>query len=355
LAGWTIAVTADRRAAEQAELLQRRGSDVVLAPLLRTAPVEEALVRDATFEVLSAPVDLVVATTGTGVRSWLAMAWTWGVGEALADALRTTEVVARGAKAYGALAGEDVPIAWRPVSETLEDVLDHLGGRDLRGRRIAVQLPGTGADAFLQALRVRGATVVPILVYEVGAAESQRSSERLAVAASRGELDAITCTSVAAVGAIAAVEGLVDDLHRTGVATACVGPLTAAAARTAGLPLVVTAEPSRLGAMVRALGEEMAQRGRTIRAAGVRLRHQGSRLAVDGAEVRLTPRERRLLEAMLASDGAVVSKERLAGTAWDAPVEAHTVEVAVNRLRRKLGPAAVALETTNRRGYRIAV
>jgi DNA-binding response OmpR family regulator len=76
---------------------------------------------------------------------------------------------------------------------------------------------------------------------------------------------------------------------------------------------------------------------------------------VDGAEVRLTPRERRLLDAMLATGGAVVSKERLADTAWDAPVDAHTVEVAVNRLRRKLGPAAAVLETSNRRGYRIAV
>jgi DNA-binding response OmpR family regulator len=36
-------------------------------------------------------------------------------------------------------------------------------------------------------------------------------------------------------------------------------------------------------------------------------------------------------------------------------VSEHAVEVAVNRLRVKLGPAAVALETTNRRGYRLAV
>ena len=33
----------------------------------------------------------------------------------------------------------------------------------------------------------------------------------------------------------------------------------------------------------------------------------------------------------------------------------HTVEVTVNRLRTKLGRAAVALETSNRRGYRLAM
>jgi DNA-binding response OmpR family regulator len=107
--------------------------------------------------------------------------------------------------------------------------------------------------------------------------------------------------------------------------------------------------------MLRALGEAMATKGTTFSAGGVRVRHQGQRVQVDDAVVRLTPRERRLLEAMLATPGAVLSKERLAATAWDDPVDGHTVEVTVNRLRRKLGPAAGAVETTNRRGYRIAV
>jgi DNA-binding response OmpR family regulator len=78
-------------------------------------------------------------------------------------------------------------------------------------------------------------------------------------------------------------------------------------------------------------------------------------VAIDGHQVRLTPRERRVLETMLAMEGAVLSKARLASLAWDDAVDDHTVEVAINRLRRKLGPAALALETTNRRGYRIAL
>ena len=101
----------------------------------------------------------------------------------------------------------------------------------------------------------------------------------------------------------------------------------------------------------------MAARGTSRSSSpGVRVRHQGNRVAVDGTQVRLTPRERRLLEAMLATRGGVVlSKERLGATAWDEPVDGHTVEVTVNRLRRKLGRPRLALETTNRRGYRIAV
>ena len=132
-------------------------------------------------------------------------------------------------------------------------------------------------------------------------------------------------------------------------------PITANAAHRVGLTELVVAEPHRLGSMVRALGERLVDRGHTVRVGDVTLRHQGARIEVDGVEANLTPRERRLLDAMLATAGAVLSKERLTSIAWDERVDEHTVEVAVNRLRRKLGPAAVALETTNRRGYRIAV
>src|SRR5690349_12960865 len=107
LAGWTIAVTCDRRADEQAELLQRRGADVVLVPLVASQPVAEDEVRAATQRVLSGPLDVLVATTGVGMRSWLAMAWAWGLGDDLIERLRAVEVRSRGAKTLGSLVSED--------------------------------------------------------------------------------------------------------------------------------------------------------------------------------------------------------------------------------------------------------
>jgi DNA-binding winged helix-turn-helix (wHTH) protein len=78
---------------------------------------------------------------------------------------------------------------------------------------------------------------------------------------------------------------------------------------------------------------------------------QGALLEVDGRTVQLTTRERWLLQALLGRPNAVCSKATLARTAWPSSVDHHTVEVTVNRLRRKLGPVAPALKTTNRRGY----
>jgi uroporphyrinogen-III synthase len=355
LTGWTIAITAERRADEQAALLQRRGADVVLAPLVRARQVPEPALRNATSELLSQPLDVLVATTGVGIRSWLAWSWTWGVGDELADHLRSAAVWARGGKAVGALVSEGIDAAWRAPTDRLSELVDELLRQGVDGRRVGVQLHGGDTSWCTEALAAAGASVVPVPVYELVPAADGAVAERLARSARRGELDAVTCTSPAAVAALAAIPGLVDDLRRTSTVCACVGPVTGAAAEAAGLGEVVVAIPARLGSMVRCLGERLGTRGRTVRAAEVALRHQGGRVEVDGHEIRLTPRERRLLEAVLAGHGAVVSKDRLAEAAWDAPVEGHAVEVAVNRLRRKLGPAAVALETSTRRGYRIAI
>lgn len=360
LCGWTIAVTADHRAPEQAELLQRRGADVVLAPLVEARPADHEQVRAATRELVSAPVDLFVPTTATGLRTWLAMAWAWDLGEVVLDRLREAEVAARGAATIGVLVGEDVPIPTRPAAPTLGALLDELVTSGIAGRRVGVQLSGGDLAWFTDGLRAAGAEVVPIPVYELVPTPDTAAATRLSTLAARGELDALTCTSAAAARSLGSVDGLVDALRAAGTAVACTGPAPAAVLGELGLTDVVVASPHRLGAMVRALGERIGARGRTIEVAGITMRHQGSRVHVSGhgptdpLELRLTPRERRVLEAILAVDGAVVSKQRLAASAWDEAVDDHTVEVAINRLRRKLGPAAVALETTNRRGYRIA-
>jgi uroporphyrinogen-III synthase len=283
----------------------------------------------------------------------MAMAWTWDLGHAVVEAMRGATIVARGAATVGVLVGEDLQPPWQAPAATMSAVLEELRTLGIAGRRVGVQEHGGDNAWFADALRDAGADVVTVPIYRVVPSAAPEVGERLRGLVARGELDAVTCTSRAAVAGLTSIDGLADGLRAAGVDLACVGPGTADAARSAGLHRVVTAEPHRLGVMLRALGEHLAERGQTLDVAGVELRHQGSRISVDGAEVRLTPRERRVLEVLLTK-GVVMSKERLAATAWDTPVDTHTVEVAINRLRKKLGPAAPALETTNRRGYRIA-
>ena len=84
LAGFTVAITADRRRDELATLLELDGARVVLAPALRIVPLaDDARLRSATRSLLVRPPDIVVANTGVGMRGWLDAADGWGLGDAL--------------------------------------------------------------------------------------------------------------------------------------------------------------------------------------------------------------------------------------------------------------------------------
>ena len=359
LAGWTVAVTADRRASEQIEMLERRGASVVHGPVISTLPFgPETGLRAATAELVARPPDVLVASTGIGIRSWFASSWSWGLGEPLLAALGATRILARGPKAAAAVVGEGLPVHWRAPDETLAGVLDHLGQGSLDSMRIAVQLPGRRPPGFVDTLRAAGAAVIELAVYQWVLPDRPEPAQRVVDAVIAGELDALTFTSADAVTNLLYLAGTHSDAVRAAltdgtVTAACVGPVTAAAASANGITDVLVAKPARLGAMVRALADHFAARARHLELAGVPVGVQGAQLNVDGTPVRLTQRERMLFESLIGSGGSVVSKHQLSQSVWTKGVDEHTVEVAVNRLRRKLGPAAAALETTNRRGYRL--
>jgi uroporphyrinogen-III synthase len=291
------------------------------------------------------------------MRAWLASAWSNGLGSQLIDVLDSARIIARGTKAAGAFLSEGVEVSWRAPGETMAEVLEHLLYLGVDGQRIAVQKHGGDCSWFTDALVAAGADVVEVGVYHWLAPASPEPGRRLLDAVAQSAVDAITFTSPPATTALARLGGteLLRRLDDQGVVSVCVGPVTAARAVEVGLPRVVSATPSRLGPMVRTLAEVLAARTHHLELAGVELRVQGSCLLLSDRIERLTPRERALLEVLLGSRGAVVSKQALSERAWDAAADDHTVEVTVNRLRSKLGPAAAALQTTKRRGYRLAV
>lgn len=351
LVGWCVAITADRRADEQAQLLAARGARVLSTRLVSSRPYDEEELRACTLDVVSRPPDIVVANTAVGIRGWIAWAASCGLGDALLDALRASTVVARGAKAAAALHTEDVSVSWRSTRETLEDVSDRLVASGVAGARIAVQLDGRLDRALGARLRGEGAEVIDVPVYCVEPDLEGPGARRLCGALQSGDVDAVTFTSPAAVDAYAALSVDADVVH------ACVGPVTAAAAAERRIPAVLAPSSGRgrLGPMVRTLALALNAQTRTARLGQHTVQVQGSTIAVDGERVQLTPTERTLFEALIGARGAFLSKPALARAAWGGDVDEHAIEVAVNRLRRKLGPAASALETMNRRGYRLAV
>jgi two-component system phosphate regulon response regulator PhoB len=88
----------------------------------------------------------------------------------------------------------------------------------------------------------------------------------------------------------------------------------------------------------------------------LRVDRTAHRTWVDGEEVTLTPLEMKLLWTLYERRGRVQSRGTLLDDVWDASPEnnTRTVDTHIKRLREKLGPAGVYVETVRGVGYRFA-
>ncbi|MER6513760.1 uroporphyrinogen-III synthase [Nonomuraea sp. NPDC001636] len=363
LSGFTIGVTATRRREEFAALLARRGARVVSAPAIRLVPLaEDADLLAATRLTLQAPLDDVVVTTGVGFRGWMAAAEGWGLSADLADHLGRARLLTRGLKARGAVRAAGLTDHWTPVTESCDEVKEHLLAQDLRGRRIAVQQHGEPLTAFVAALRSAGAEVIEIPVYRWLPCRDGSPLRRLISQAVSGAVDAVAFTSAPAVHAMlgaARSDGLEDALLAAfggSVVAACVGPVTAEPLTSRGVR-VLRPDRSRLGALARALARHLPEHGVTrLVAGGHRLEVRGHAVVVDGDLRPLPPAPMAVLKRLADKPGHVVSRADLRtvlpGSVARDSAE-HAVEMAVTRLRRALGPSGI-VETVVKRGYRLA-
>ena len=364
LEGFTVGVTADRRWEQQSELLTRRGARVIHAPTIRTDYLTaEATVRAATIRILEHAPDVFVATTGIGVRAWFEAAQAWGLGDELLAALAGCRLVARGPKAAAALEANGLPGAERVPSESMEQVTDLLLAGPTAGSVIAIQEYGHQSDPELtEALRAAGAEVVAVPVYRWRLPADSEPAFRLLDAIGAGEVDAVTFTSAPAVRNLFELadsaergEEVRAAFNRRRVVAACVGPVCARSALSAGIEAPIAPEVGRLGLLVRALTEELAARRVVLETAGAPVAIQGAALERDGEVVVLAGRERAVLSRLVEAGGATVAKTALVRAVWRAPADrdTHVVEVTVGRLRRRLAPLGLSVVAVAKRGYRL--
>lgn len=262
LAGRTVAVTAERRSDEQADLLRRRGAEVLVVPTMHTVDLgaDEGL-RRMTESVIDSPPDWLVATTGFGMRLWFEAADDWGLGEALVAALAGSQVVARGAKAQSACRQRGLDVVWRAPDESMAEVVRWLAARPgIAEAALVVQLFDPEDHPSTAELAVAAREVRAVPVYRWRMPDDLGAVRHLVGRIAERRVDAVTFTSQPAVRFlldVAREEGLldavVDACNEGGVLPVCVGPVCAEPVAAAGIRTAVWPEPYRLVPMVRLL------------------------------------------------------------------------------------------------------
>lgn len=366
LTGFRVAVTSARRAEELGALLTRRGAAVTSAAAITMVPLpDDDELRTNTEALIAAPPDIVIATTGIGLRGWIAAADGWGLAHELTAALSGARIVSRGPKATGALRAAGLPEEWSPESESSRELLHYLLEGGIVGMRVAVQLHGTNDDwdpfpEFLDELRAAGADVVPIRVYRWNPAPRNGPFDQLVLGIAEQRFDAVSFTSAPAVAALLlragdlGVEAEVLEALRTNVHAMCVGPITARPLVRLGVPTSAP-ERMRLGALARHITDELPLlQSRRMRVAGHLLEIRSTCVLVDEVVKELPPAGMATIRALAHRPGAVVSRFDLLSALPGSGTDTHAVETAVLRLRTALGDKNI-VSTVVKRGYRLAV
>ncbi|MFJ7625870.1 uroporphyrinogen-III synthase [Streptomyces sp. NPDC097595] len=360
LAGFTVGVTAARRAEELGTLLRRRGATVVHAPALRIVPLaDDGELLAATRQLVADKPDVVVATTAIGFRGWIEAADGWGIGDRLLDTLRGVELLARGPKVKGAVRAAGLTEAWSPASESMAEVLERLLEEGVRGRRVALQLHGEPLPGFVEALREAGAEVVGVPVYRWMPPEDIAPLDRLLDLTAARALDALTFTSAPAAASLlgrAEERGLLAEVVtalRGDIVPACVGPVTAVPLQARGID-TVQPERFRLGPLVQLICRELPARARTLPIAGHRVEIRGHAVLVDEELRAVPPAGMALLHTLARRPGWVVSRADLLRALPGSGTDEHAVETAMARLRTALGVPRL-IQTVVKRGYRLAL
>ncbi|BFU47036.1 uroporphyrinogen-III synthase [Krasilnikovia sp. MM14-A1004] len=356
LSGYTIGVTSDRRRDELAEQLGHRGARIVLAPALRIIPIaDDAELRAATRACLADPPDVVLVSTGIGLRGWLEAAEGWGLADPLRAVLTNAYLVARGPKARAAVRTAGLREHWSPEADSYEEVVDHLTARGVAGLTVAMQLHGDSQPEYTAALEAAGATVIEVPVHRWAPPVDPAPLHRLIDLIAARLVDAVTFTSAPAVAALlraagTGADGVLDAL-RTDVMAACVGPVTATPLHRYDIP-VVTPPRARLSALVRTIVDELPKRAVQLQAGGHSLTLRGHAAIVDGELRLLAPAPMAVLRALATTPGRVRSRASLLH-ALPRGADEHAVEMAVARLRAGLGAPGV-VQTVVKRGYRLS-
>jgi len=268
--GLCVLALESRRAREIAKLIANLDGVPIVAPSVREVPLESN--KDALEFVrglAAGEIDMVVFTTGVGVKALASAVETTCSREELSRHLNAVTVVARGPKPTAALRELGVRVSISvPEPNTWRDllvILDQSKGEfPVAGRRIAIQEYGVTNPELSAGLEERGAIVTLINVYQWALPEDLSPLENAVESIIRGDVHVLLVASSVQIrhlfevaGTMAKSEALHDSLSR--VVITSIGPLTSEELRSRGLNVDIECTRPKMGFLVQEAAEKSAE------------------------------------------------------------------------------------------------
>ncbi|HTJ30494.1 MAG TPA: uroporphyrinogen-III synthase [Acidobacteriaceae bacterium] len=185
-----------RRAVEAGKLIRTYGGEPLSAPAMREIPVQsDGPVLEFAEALMAGAFDLVIFTTGVGVRALIKTVAEHMDREKFLTALRAVKIAARGPKSSTALREAEIPITviapdpftWRALVQAMEEKF----GAAMNGMNIAVQEYGTSNPELLTALAEKSVSITRVLVYQWALPEDVQPLREAVIALAHGHIDVV--------------------------------------------------------------------------------------------------------------------------------------------------------------------
>ncbi|MDE2860708.1 MAG: uroporphyrinogen-III C-methyltransferase [Chloroflexota bacterium] len=237
------------------QLLRERGAQPLEIPTIEIQPVEDNERLDQALRSLDTYA-WVVFVSVNGVREAFCRLERLGLD---ARAFRGARVCAVGSATAAALRDHGIVADLQPRESVSESIVDGLSEAGVDGARVLLLRAEAGREALSDGLERAGALVDDVAVYRTVVPEGSR--ERVRDLLSGDGVDAVAFTSSSTLtNLLSLLDGDISALD--GAAVACIGPVTAATARAAGLHVDVVASESTVTALTNALVDHFSPQGR---------------------------------------------------------------------------------------------
>jgi uroporphyrinogen-III synthase len=261
----TIAILENRTGEQMADLVRKYGGNPFSAPALAEVPdIDPALIKSMLEDCSASVPDLFIFQTGVGTKALFAATDTLNLTESLLKILATTKVLVRGPKPTAVLRARGVRIdltAGDPY--TTAEILAHLEGMTLTGKRVVVQRFGDTNVELENALKARGAIVSEVATYRWSLPENIQPLIDLMDALDKKTVDMVCFTSASQVYNFFKVaelsnrtQTLKDSLNQTLIAS--IGPVCTAALKKYDLRIDIEPSPPKLGPFITAINQHFS-------------------------------------------------------------------------------------------------